>query len=235
MLDPVLLPIGGWVMPICGDCRKRRERETRLANLVDRAHAAKNLPANLREVRFSSLRGRLGNQQACKVAWDFCRRDPPTGWLQIEGQPGVGKTFLMAAVVNEFADRGVPVVYARTDDVIAVWHSAHDYDAERRMEARHEIERLRKVRVLCLDELGLYPGSDKALRFLDQIVDERYAEGLPLIVATNLIGEEMDRYSLRLADRLADRTVCQTVEMAGSSWRRMSSVQIAKYSIWKAH
>ncbi len=210
-----------WVMPVCGPCRDRKEREGELAKKISTTLAGRNLPASLQSATFGRLHVQPTDRRHIQAAWQYAHADPLSGWLMLQGDPGVGKTWLLAAICNAAASRGVRAVYYRTDDLLDLWRHSNDYDSEHSAEARKSLRRLQHVELLLLDELGLYPGSDKARRFLDQVMDERYEAGLPLVCATNLLPDALERYSPRIADRLADVSVCRNLAFGGRSWRRI--------------
>lgn len=74
----------------------------------------------------------------------------------------------------------------------------------------------KECKVLIIDDLGLEKATDWAMEKLDSIIDHRWLYGLPLVITTNAIGEDL---SPRIADRLRDKRVGKVVQIVADSYR----------------
>lgn len=136
--------------------------------------------------------------------------------LLLLGPPGVGKTLALCSIINAACARAVGPVYAVWPDVLTELKAGFNgpRDDKRRLAA----ERLRHAPLLALDEIGVRGMSEFDHGELFGLIDYRYREGLPTLVAANstraafstLVGE-------RIADRL--REVGPTLSLAGQSQR----------------
>ncbi len=148
------------------------------------------------------------------------RYDTGEGLLLL-GPPGLGKTVALCAVVSAACQKWAGPIYASWPDVIAEVKAA--FGAKRDDARRHAIERLRDAPLLGLDELGVKAASDFDHGELFTLIDYRYRQQLPTLVATNagtstfgaLVGE-------RVADRL--RETGPTLVLTGDSLRGQVSI-----------
>ena len=138
------------------------------------------------------------------------RVESGTGLLVI-GPPGVGKTHLIASTVTAACAAGVPALYT-------VWAEAIErvkatFDGNRDHPDRDLLERLARVPLLVLDELGGASSEFERRR----LFDARYRESLPIVAATNLTPSTLHTLGERTADRL--REMCLMVPITGQSQR----------------
>jgi DNA replication protein DnaC len=141
--------------------------------------------------------------------------------LLLSGPPGLGKTVGLCAIVNEACRTMSGPIYASWPDVLAETKAA--FSGGRGDPRRNAIDRLRNAPVLALDELGVKAASDYDHAELFQLIDWRYRNQLPTLVATNagtanfaaLVGE-------RVADRLKETG--PTLVLSGDSLRGQVSI-----------
>ena len=127
----------------------------------------------------------------------------PDGWLVLIGNVGSGKTHLSCAIANEVLKDGRAAHFnsvAAMLDLLRASYSCDSFD--------EWFERLQKVTVLALDDLGAERGTDWAREKLFELVDYRYINRLPLVVTTNLSLKD-ERIDLRLRSRLAEGSQVQ--------------------------
>jgi len=153
------------------------------------------------------------------------------------GDLGVGKTHLVAAIVNELLkespyltgiwgaeDMDGPLCFLKFDDALATLKSTYR-DGYEGMGEQWHIGRWRKVRHLVLDEVGQKGRheekgpSEFTRRVGYDIIDGRYRLGKPIIITTNKTASELASWITQAAvDRLFDGG--EFVEMRGDSYRR---------------
>jgi DNA replication protein DnaC len=71
--------------------------------------------------------------------------------------------------------------------------------------------------VLILDDLGAETGSAWSDGVLFEILDYRYRNRLPTMIATNVAPDDFDP---RIASRMQDRSFCTVIENAAPDFRR---------------
>ena len=92
-------------------------------------------------------------------------------------------------------------------------------------EKQNVLESLNRYSLLVLDDLGAERSTEYMQEIVYNIVDWRYRSGKPMIVTTNLTGEQMkatDNIQLqRIYDRIFER--CLPIEVNGQSRRKQKT------------
>lgn len=149
---------------------------------------------------------------AHKKALDFAR--DLDGWLLLEGTFGCGKTHLAAAAGNARIDRGDSVLFITTPDLLDHLRSAFGPHAE--VGYDELFNRIRSIRLLILDDLGVENPSEWAQEKLFQILNHRYTQQLPTIITTN---NSLDDLDPRLRSRLLDTRMVHRVIISAPDYR----------------
>lgn len=146
--------------------------------------------------------------EAVKQACRAIAKNPSD--LVLTGSPGTGKSHLAAAIVRELILAGK--IFRVTDPLrsVAEFITAANLFLDLRKsfndrEADTEtviIERLSKITLLVLDDLGSEKPSEWAITTLYTIIDARYREMRPTIVTTNL---SLKQIAGQLHERIASR------------------------------
>ena len=141
-----------------------------------------HLPEHLK--RLSGLSGRMltwtlkamirdpGRQPARLAAQRFVTN--PQGWLTVWGEYGVGKTYVLASIVNELRKQEKAAMYVVAPDLLDAWRKAYDPDAPASFDTL--FAKVRDVPILALDELGQVKMTAWGLEKLFQLLDYRYRE-----------------------------------------------------------
>lgn len=138
--------------------------------------------------------------------------------LLFAGPPNTGKTTVAAAVLCELRRRwGISVYQSRyTDHVarkISLIKAGSDTPAEQLSRWQYAVERVEWADVVLLDDVGHEHTTESgyAEDTLDQLLRQRYDEGRPTLITTNLSGKDWsERYSKALrsfVDRCTRRTI----------------------------
>lgn len=133
--------------------------------------------------------------------------------IMFSGNVGTGKTFYACCIANAVIDRGYTAWVTTLQPLIR--------ELSDRVSAKETLDRIQKVDLLVLDDLGSTAQNDYTMDRLFEIVDARYRSGKPMIVTTNLNPDEARQMSLgmrRIFDRLTQR--CKSVVVDGESRRR---------------
>lgn len=158
------------------------------------------------------------NQKAYAVCRRYAERfdemSKKNQGLLLWGSVGTGKTFSAACIANCLLDRGVSVFVTSFAKLLG---TSRGFDVDSEM-----LDRLNRVRLLIIDDLGAERNTDFALEKVYSIIDGRYQSGLPMILTTNLDLQEMQtctdiRYK-RVYERVLE--VCYPVRFSGNSLRK---------------
>ena len=137
--------------------------------------------------------------------------------LLLYGPVGTGKTYYASCIANALIDEGRSAYmtnFARlTNKLQGMFEGKQEF-----------IDSLNEYDLLVIDDLGIERKTESGYmqELVYNIVDSRYRAGLPMIVTTNLLPDEIkntqdERYQ-RIYDRIIER--CFPVEVTGKSRRR---------------
>jgi DNA replication protein DnaC len=116
-----------------------------------------------------------GIAEAYDVAQELATH--PRRFLTLLGDYGIGKTRLLACIVNAARSAGLPAVYTTTASLLDHLRAAYAPNAEVRYDERLEL--VTSARVLCLDEFDRFNSTDWAQEKFFQLVDVQRRLELP--------------------------------------------------------
>ncbi len=151
----------------------------------------------------------LGISPRENMDWIFrtCKRyavsfGPGSGNLLLTGNPGLGKTFLSAAIARDVSGEGWSVVYDTAAHIFDRFE-ARKFGREAGEEIEADVERVLDCDLLILDDLGTEMTTPFVQSALYGIVNGRILNRRSSILSTNLKLEELSRrYSPQIASRL---------------------------------
>lgn len=128
--------------------------------------------------------------------------------MVISGPVGTGKTHLLIGTGKALRERKVDVDMWAILDLAQKLRGAYDEEL---------VNRLIKVRVLILDDLGAERTTNFILETVEYIIDFRYRQMRPILIGTNLsVKELLSRYGNRFISRMSDGVF---VRMSGKDRR----------------
>ncbi len=117
--------------------------------------------------------------------------------LLFSGGPGLGKTFLSAAIARTVAERGCSVAYESAGQVFS------DFEREKFGGAEDLTRKYLSCDLLILDDLGTELTNQFTCSALYTLLNGRIRAGLPVLVSTNLTTAEIRlRYTPQISSRL---------------------------------
>lgn len=137
------------------------------------------------------------------VCVDFARHFQRYGGnLLLTGAPGLGKTFLSAAIAREVSEGGHSVVYDTAMHVFEQFET-QKFGRDEGTETQTAIHRILNCDLLILDDLGTEMVTAFVQSALYQIINTRLVSGRSTILNTNLDpGQIARRYSPQIASRI---------------------------------
>lgn len=146
-------------------------------------------------------------------------------------KPGLGKTHLMASVVNYIVDNwcgdpykvpACPMLFESGPGLVRRIRSTYNLPAESTHEREEDVyNQLNGVRLLLLDDVGKERPSDFTRETYWYIIDERLKNELPVVISSRLdMGALEELMGEDTVDRLYGMTRGEILEIKGSSYRR---------------
>ena len=123
--------------------------------------------------------------------------------LLINGNTGVGKTFLSNCIAKELLDRGYTVLYLSAFRLFEIFSYYRFGDRERSQKASMDFDTILDCDLLVIDDLGTEIPNSYTTSQLFACLEERNERHAPTLISTNLSMDELGkRYSDRIASRL---------------------------------
>ena len=168
----------------------------------------------LRRYTFDSYETPDTSRQKVKAAAErFCESD--TGWFYIAGQSGSGKTHICTAICSRLIEKGRDVHYMEWRDEIRQFKAIMNTE-----ELDKKIERLKKVKVLYIDDFLKGGCSDADIRLAFEIINSRYNDTkLRTIFSTEATLEAVLSIDEALGSRIVERSKGFKVAAPRSNWR----------------
>ena len=143
-------------------------------------------------------------------AWpDACYRD-----VLINGESGLGKTFLIRAMADRLISRGKQVLVISAYQFVQLARKSF-------FESDDSMDELMNVPVLMIDDLGSEPMMKSiTVEQMFNLLNERQESGRSTVISTNLTLKELrERYTERIVSRLNNPHTCLMITLAGQDLR----------------
>lgn len=202
----VELDTGGWVR--C-KCYLRKVREKRVKKFIE----AYPMPQLLRQKSFENF---VCTSETQKMARERMQRCEP---CYLFGPYGVGKTHLLAAMINLKLSKMVPAMF-----VSAPWlFEGLRRDMFRDGNTEHlVIDDACTVDFLAIDDLGKEKPTAMVEEKLFMIIDCRLSKGLPTSFSSNLpLDEQSNRIDGAIKSRMHE--MCEVICVRGKDYRKDSN------------
>ncbi len=141
-------------------------------------------------------------RRAFETAQEFAAH--PQDWLVFNSIGfGNGKTHLAAAIANQVARQGEPVLFVMVPDLLDHLRATFNPNSHTRLDKR--FDEVKTAPLLVLDDLGTESATAWAREKLYQLFNYRYNARLPTVITTAVPIDELDP---RLATRMLDGSRC---------------------------
>lgn len=163
----------------------QQEASERAERRVERLLVESKLPRDKSLAGFKESRLPPKARAALAALRDGSFLDQATN-LVVLGNPGTGKSHLIAGLGQEWVRRGRTVLFAPTFQVVQRLLAA-----KRDLRLAAELKRLDRFEALLLDDLGYVQQSRDEMEVLFTLIAERY-ERRSLVITTNLVFSKWD-------------------------------------------
>ena len=188
-LDPEI-PIGERGA-FCMDCTTNGKYPREKREIAKREIYVPGLPEEFKKANFENL------DEKPKVFIDQAKSyaKNPTGFFLIGGNPGVGKTHTVAAIMNQVAKHKY-IRYIQAMELYQKWYAnSSSYLGL--------LETMQDVFLLTIDDFGHKMASDPYMEFLHMLFSSRKSNNRPTIILTNHNQEEfMDNVKTAIFSRV---------------------------------
>lgn len=218
-----IVVLGKEYTPAC-QCKCKAELAEREKEAIQKAEQSR-----LREIRrqkaftadksrnftFDVDNGR--NLEASRIAQKYASEFDKTGKnFILNGNPGLGKSFLACCIVNAAIDRGLSARFTNVSELEReLWNP----------EGKSTVyDNLARLDLLVLDDFGIERQNEYMKQITFNIIDARYQAGKPLMITTNIKNSQLaaakegkDIEQSRIYGRLLENAVAYT--MKGKDYR----------------
>lgn len=161
----------------------------------------------------------------CQRFTEKVRQKKPVENLLLYGPVGTGKTHLCSAIANSILEAGLPVIYLKISKLLDIMREYRlSLDKDEQSNYNQGLQRLYKVGVLIIDDLGTENSTDFVREQLFTLLDERINYHLPWVISTNLNPNEVGSlYEDRLSDRIMGTS--RLLKFTGESVRQLRKIR----------
>ncbi|MEK5167132.1 ATP-binding protein [Paenibacillus sp. FSL R5-0527] len=193
-----------WTLKECTHCNVRKmqdiQRKVKAAQITDEFKSKTFKSFDVSD-RPEPIKQAKRVAQAYVLAFQQIRKNKQNS-IALMGNPGCGKTHLLAAVSNNLLDEGVEVFYFPWVEGMKELTSA---DFEQKQEI---IQRMQKCEVLFLDDLfkGRGKPTDYQFETAWAVLNYRYLNNLPILVSTERSISDLLDIDEAMGSRIAEVT-----------------------------
>ena len=198
------------------ECLKREISEI----LLEKSGINKNNLPKFSDVYFKVFGDNEKNmRKVYETMQSYCALENTTRKIvTLTGQVGVGKTYLIECMVNEYIKQSKYVIYTTAYSLNADMLKYHTTSLNERADI---MQKYFDCDVLFIDDLG----TENILRnvtceYLFQLLNERTRKGKQTIITTNLdLQQIIEVYDERIFSRLVDQNNCLVIKLDGKDLR----------------
>lgn len=204
--------------------RENREREEAEQSYLREIRRQKAFTSDKsRNFTFDADNGR--DPEASRIARTYADEFDKTGKnFILNGNPGLGKSFLACCIVNAAIDRGLTARFTNVSEIERELWNAENKNAI--------YDDLTRLDLLVLDDFGVERQSEYMKQITFNIIDARYQAGKPLMITTNIKNSQLaaakeaeDIEKSRIFGRLLENAAAYT--MKGRDYRFESAGRTA--------
>lgn len=190
------------------------QKRKRFRNMINVIYKQNYVGRKYQELNFENFIIDLNNKNAVKMANDYINKNKDkilSNGLIIMGESGVGKTHLAAAIANKLIENDKIVLMGRLTTLLDMIKETFRDTTKSENEL---IELYSNVDMIIIDDLGTEKISSWALEKLYTIIQNRFENGLPIIITTRFDKNGLiSRFNYSNDLDLVDATISKLYQM----------------------
>lgn len=190
------------------------QKRKRFKNMINVIYKQNYVGRKYQKLNFENFIIDLNNKNAVKMANDYIIKNKDkilSNGLIIMGESGIGKTHLAAAIANKLIENDKIVLMGRLTTLLDMIKETFRDNTKSENEL---IELYSNVDMIIIDDLGTEKISSWALEKLYTIIQNRFENGLPIIITTRFDKKGLiSRFSYSNDQDLIDATISKLYQM----------------------
>lgn len=191
-----------------------QQKRSRIRNIINTIYKQNYIGRKLQEMNLENFYFDSSNKYVLDVVNDYINKNKDTmkaDSLIIMGKSDTGKTHLAAAIANKLIENDKTVLMERLTNLLDRIRETYENNTKSENEL---IEIYSNVDMLIIDDLGTEKISSWALEKLYTIIQNRYENGLPIIITTRFNKEGLiERFSYSKDSDLVDAMISKLYQM----------------------
>ena len=191
-----------------------QQKRNRIRNIINTIYKQNYIGRKLQEMNLENFYFDSSNKYVLDVVNDYINKNKDTmkpDSLIIMGKSDVGKTHLAAAIANKLIENDKIVLMERLTNLLDRIRETYENNTKSENEL---IEIYSNADMLIIDDLGTEKISNWALEKLYTIIQNRYENGLPIIITTRFNKRGLiERFSYSKDSDLVDAMISKLYQM----------------------
>ena len=191
-----------------------QQKRNRIRDIINTIYKQNYIGRKLQEMNLENFYFDSSNKYVLDVVNDYINKNKDTmkpDSLIIMGKSDVGKTHLAAAIANKLIENDKTVLMERLTNLLDRIRETYENNTKSENEL---IEIYSNADMLIIDDLGTEKISNWALEKLYTIIQNRYENGLPIIITTRFNKHGLiERFSYSKDPDLVDAIISKLYQM----------------------
>jgi DNA replication protein DnaC len=206
-----------------------QQKRNRIRDIINTIYKQNYIGRKLQEMNLENFYFDSSNKYVLDVVNDYLNKNKDTmksDSLIIMGKSDVGKTHLAAAIANKLIENDKTVLMERLTNLLNRIRETYENNTKSENEL---IEIYSNVDMLIIDDLGTEKISSWSLEKLYTIIQNRYENGLPIIITTRFNKEGLiERFSYSKDSDLVDAMISKLYQMCFGILLRGTKKELVK-------
>lgn len=211
------------IVPCVCACEEKRIQQEKERERVEKIRRACISDTRLHNYTFANDNGRIPEAMsvAKKYVDNFDKYFKNGICLLFYGSVGYGKTYAAASIANALIDIEKQCLFTDFPQLARKWEALYAHKEE-------FLKGLNAYDLLIIDDFGVERQTETMQEMVHSIIDSRLREGKPMVITTNMTGEELknpsDLRKARIYSRLLEKSIAHHCQ--GEDQRKISFLAI---------